>query len=71
MTKCLSKVSDKPLVIFFIYRVRPDSKTMWEASPFNIAEPLTLYKFTRDEIDILYGQHTEATAQILGPNSID
>ncbi|MBI4026178.1 MAG: AAA-like domain-containing protein [Verrucomicrobia bacterium] len=46
-------------------RVRPDRETLGTASPFNIvSESLTLRNFSRDEIDALYAQHTEATGQV-------
>jgi hypothetical protein len=46
-------------------RLRPESKSMGSASPFNIiTEALTLSNFSPDEVRTLYAQHTEATGQI-------
>ena len=42
------------------------------ASPFNIAaEALTLNNFTREEVDALYGQHTQETGQVFLSEAID
>jgi hypothetical protein len=40
-------------------------------SPFNIAESLTLFNFTRDGIAALYGRHSEATGQAFEPEAVD
>jgi hypothetical protein len=53
-------------------RIRPDRKTMGSASPFNvIKKALTMANFTKDEIKILYGQHTEATSQVFEEEAIE
>jgi hypothetical protein len=45
-------------------KIRPNSESLGSASPFNIiTEALTLSNFTKDEIQTLYAQHTEATGQ--------
>jgi hypothetical protein len=45
-------------------QVRPDVQTLGTASPFNIAkEARTLKYFDRDEIAVLYQQHTNDTGQ--------
>jgi hypothetical protein len=54
----------------YIARVRPDELSLGTASPFNIASPLTLTNFTRDEIGLLYGQHTEATGQVFESEAV-
>jgi hypothetical protein len=42
------------------------------SSPFNIkAESLTLRNFTRDEVALLYGQHTAETGQLFLPEAVD
>ncbi|MCL2127077.1 MAG: ATP-binding protein [Treponema sp.] len=49
-------------------QVRPDSQTLGTASPFNIVtEYISLRNFTRDEVELLYGQHTAETAQVFDP----
>jgi hypothetical protein len=43
-------------------RIRPDSESLGSASPFNIiTEALTLQNFTKEEIVLLYRQHTGET----------
>ncbi|MDR1937902.1 MAG: ATP-binding protein, partial [Tannerellaceae bacterium] len=56
----------------FKAKIRPDSQSLGSASPFNIVtKALTLKNFTREEIAMLYGQHTADTGQVFEPNSID
>ncbi|MDR1870735.1 MAG: hypothetical protein LBS60_02215 [Deltaproteobacteria bacterium] len=46
-------------------QIRPDSQILGSGSPFNIiVKALTLANFTPEEIEDLYGQHTEATGQV-------
>jgi hypothetical protein len=46
-------------------RVRDNQATLGTASPFNIIkESLTIRNFTKDEVAMLYHQHTEATGQL-------
>jgi len=46
-------------------RVRPDSQSTGEASPFNvITKALTLQLFTEEEMRALYRQHTGETGQV-------
>jgi hypothetical protein len=52
-------------------QIKAKSKTVGSPSPFNIAESLTLFNFTRDETAALYGQHTEATGQAFEPEAVD
>ncbi|MDR1886833.1 MAG: AAA-like domain-containing protein, partial [Prevotellaceae bacterium] len=53
-------------------RIRPNSQSMGSASPFNIiTEAMTLKNFTKEEITMLYGQHTEDTGQIFEPAAIE
>ena len=53
-------------------QVRPDSKSMGSASPFNIvAKSFTLQNFTKDEIIHLYRQHTDATGQVFEEDAVE
>jgi hypothetical protein len=53
-------------------QIRPDEQSLGTASPFNIiTETFSLANFTKDEIRILYNQHTDATCQIFDHNAID
>ncbi|MDR1581938.1 MAG: ATP-binding protein [Prevotellaceae bacterium] len=53
-------------------RVRPDSATLGDASPFNIVtETYTLKNFTKEEIAQLYQQHTVDTGQIFNEDAIE
>ena len=53
-------------------KIRPNSETLGDASPFNIVtETYTLKNFTREEIASLYLQHTEDTGQIFEEEAID
>jgi type II secretory pathway predicted ATPase ExeA len=52
-------------------RIRPESATLGDASPFNIiAESLTIQNFTKEEIVQLYSQHTDETGQIFEDGAI-
>ncbi|MDR1313081.1 MAG: hypothetical protein LBQ12_05160 [Deltaproteobacteria bacterium] len=56
----------------YLYRVRPEEKSMRLPSPFNIIESsLSLGDFTRDDVGALYGQHTDETGQVFEPSAID
>jgi hypothetical protein len=53
-------------------RIRPDSKTLGSASPFNIiTKALTLANFTEAEVKSLYAQHTEATGQVFKSEAVE
>ena len=53
-------------------QVRPDSQSLGSASPFNIVtKTYTLKNFTRDEIALLYRQHTSETGQLFDEDAID
>ena len=53
-------------------KIRPESESLGSASPFNIVtESMTLQNFTKEEITILYRQHTEDTGQIFEHDAID
>jgi hypothetical protein len=53
-------------------KIRSDSDSLGSASPFNIiTEALTLTNFTRDEVQTLYAQHTEATGQVFENEAVD
>jgi hypothetical protein len=55
----------------YLAHVRPEEESRGIASPFNIKEEsLTLANFTRNEIEALYGQHTQATGQLFEPSAI-
>jgi hypothetical protein len=55
----------------YLTLVRPDEESKGAGSPFNIIqETLTLTNFTKDEIQALYRQHTEATGQIFDTSSV-
>jgi hypothetical protein len=52
-------------------RIRPESATLGDASPFNIiAESLTIQNFTKEEIVQLYNQHTDETGQAFEEDAI-
>ncbi|MDR1919914.1 MAG: ATP-binding protein [Tannerellaceae bacterium] len=56
----------------FKAKIRPDSQTLGSSSPFNIVKKaLTLKNFTREEIAMLYGQHTADTGQIFETDAIE
>jgi len=49
-----------------------EGKTLGSASPFNIvSDELTLKNFTKDEISILYQQHTDEKGQKVDQNAIE
>ena len=53
-------------------KVRSNSETLGSASPFNIvAKTLTLKNFTKDEITLLYQQHTDETGRVFENQAID
>ena len=53
-------------------RVRPESQSTGEASPFNvITEAMTLNLFTKEEVATLYSQHTSETGQVFEPEAIE
>ena len=53
-------------------QVRPDSQSLGSASPFNIVtETMTLQNFTKEEITMLYRQHTDENGQIFEQEAID
>ena len=52
--------------------IRPESESLGGSSPFNIiAKTMTLRNFTKEEITLLYQQHTEASGQIFEKEAID
>jgi len=53
-------------------RIREDRETLGSASPFNIVtKALTLKNFTGEEVEELYGQHTQETGQDFSPDVTD
>jgi hypothetical protein len=53
-------------------KIRKYTETMGSSSPFNIVrDALTLKNFTREEIQVLYNQHTEETGQVFEPGAVD
>ncbi|MDR0726242.1 MAG: AAA-like domain-containing protein, partial [Prevotellaceae bacterium] len=53
-------------------QIRPDSQSLGSASPFNIAtKTYTLKNFTKEEITLLYRQHTDETGQIFEDDAIE
>ena len=53
-------------------KIREDSETLGSASPFNIVtKVMTLRDFTKEEVSVLYAQHTEVTGQVFSPEVID
>jgi AAA-like domain len=53
-------------------KIREDSETLGSASPFNIVtKVMTLRDFTKEEVSVLYDQHTEVTGQVFSPEVID
>ncbi|MDR1871481.1 MAG: hypothetical protein LBS60_06070 [Deltaproteobacteria bacterium] len=56
----------------YLSQVRPDNESKGLASPFNIKkDSLTLPNFTRDDIGILYRQHTAASGQVFEDRAIE
>jgi type II secretory pathway predicted ATPase ExeA len=55
----------------YIIQVRPEEKSLGSGSPFNVAAPLILANFTKDEVRILYKQHTETTTQVIEDSAIE
>jgi hypothetical protein len=52
-------------------KIREDSETPGTASPFNIiTSSLTLRNFNKDEVEMLYSQHTEETGQIFEKDAV-
>jgi hypothetical protein len=59
-------------IIDYVKNIRPDSESRGIASPFDIKkEALTLVNFTREEIGILYQQHTIASCQVFESEAVD
>jgi type II secretory pathway predicted ATPase ExeA len=53
-------------------KVRPDSESLGSASPFNIVtKTYTLQNFTKEEIAMLYRQHTDETGQVFEEDAIE
>jgi type II secretory pathway predicted ATPase ExeA len=53
-------------------KIRPESESLGSASPFNIVtKAMTLKNFTKEEITMLYRQHTDDTGQIFEQEAID
>ena len=53
-------------------KVRPDSRSLGSASPFNIVtETFTLNNFSKEEIASLYQQHTDETGQVFEQEAIN
>jgi hypothetical protein len=53
-------------------KIRENRETLGTASPFNIiTSSLTLRNFTKEEVEKLYLQHTEATGQIFEEDAIE
>jgi hypothetical protein len=53
-------------------RVRPDSESLGSASPFNIVtKTYTLQNFTKEEITLLYQQHTDESGQLFKEDAIE
>ncbi len=53
-------------------KIREERETLGSASPFNIVtEALTLKNFTREEVEELYGQHTQETGQAVPADVTD
>ena len=52
--------------------IRSEKETLGSASPFNIVtEALTLSNFTKEEVALLYRQHTKDTGQIFENEAVD
>jgi len=53
-------------------KIREERDTLGSASPFNIVtKVMTLRDFTKEEVSVLYAQHTEVTGQVFSPEVID
>jgi len=53
-------------------KIREERETLGSASPFNIVtKVMTLRDFTKEEVAVLYAQHTEATGQVFSPEVTD
>jgi len=53
-------------------KIREERETLGSASPFNIVtKVMTLRDFTKEEVSVLYAQHTEVTGQVFSPEVID
>jgi hypothetical protein len=53
-------------------KVRENQATLGTASPFNIIKrSLTLRNFTKEEVELLYRQHTDETGQVFEDNAIE
>jgi hypothetical protein len=53
-------------------KIREERETLGSASPFNIVtKVMTLRDFTKEEVAVLYNQHTEVTGQVFSPEVID
>ena len=53
-------------------KIREERETLGSASPFNIVtKVMTLRDFTKEEVSLLYNQHTEVTGQFFSPDVID
>jgi hypothetical protein len=53
-------------------KVRPDSLSLGSASPFNIVtEAFTLNNFSKEEIALLYRQHTDETGQAFDDDAVE
>jgi hypothetical protein len=53
-------------------KIRPDSESLGSASPFNIVtKSFTLQNFTKEEIVLLYRQHTGETGQVFEEDAIE
>jgi hypothetical protein len=53
-------------------KIRPDSKSMGSASPFNIiTESFAMQNFTKEEIIQLYRQHTDESGQLFEADAIE
>jgi hypothetical protein len=53
-------------------KIREERETLGSASPFNIVtKVMTLRDFTKEEVSVLYDQHTEVTGQVFSHEVID
>jgi len=53
-------------------KIREERETLGSASPFNIVtKVMTLRDFTKEEVSVLYAQHTEVTGQVFSHEVID
>jgi hypothetical protein len=56
----------------YLVQVRSDAQSIGLASPFNVKkESLTLANFTREEVGVLYAQHTEASGQVFEEEAVE